>query len=196
MGFDWEGWQAELTLTGATFVNALLSVPTGTSNWFRVFIDGSPLSTRFWVNSSVDTYPIVSATIPSGSHSIRLYNTNEPCHSGTARAPFVFHGFETDGAASQSVSRSRSIEFIGDSQLAGSGDIGVPPCNGTLQTTDHSVSWGPVLCTALDANCSYVAYSGRGVYQNCCDPTPASGEKMPGLWHQTFGGPAWDWDWD
>lgn len=194
--FDWEGWQAELTLTGASFVSVLLSVPVGVSNWFRVFIDDAPLATRFWVNSSADSYPVVTAALPPGPHSVRLYNTNEPCHSGTAHAPFVFHGFETDGAVAQSAPRRRRLELVGDSQLAGSGDVGTPPCNGTLQTTDHSVSWGPLLCAALGANCSYVAYSGRGVYQNCCDATPAAGEKMPALWRQTFGGPAWEWDWD
>lgn len=194
--FDWEGWQAELTLTGATFVNVLLTVPVGVSNWLRVFIDGSPLPTRYWVNSSMNSYPIVSTALPAGPHNVRVYNTNEPCHSGTTRAPFVFNGFETDGAFIPSAPRRRRLELVGDSQLAGSGDVGTPPCNGTLETTDHSVSWGPVLCAALDANCSYVAYSGRGVYQNCCDATPAAGEKMPAMWRQTFGGPVWAWDWD
>merc|ERR1711920_1160153 len=34
---------------------------------------------------------------------------------------------------------------------------------------DHSGTYGALLCEHFEANCSTLAISGKGIYQNCCD---------------------------
>jgi hypothetical protein len=86
--FDWEGWQAEVVLTDATYTDMLLSVPSGVTNWFRVFVDSAP-TLAVWVNSSCNSYRLFASPLPPGPHNVRIFNTNEPLHSGTSHAPFM-----------------------------------------------------------------------------------------------------------
>jgi hypothetical protein len=44
----------------------------------------------------------------------------------------------------------------------------------------------------FNADLALVAWSGKGMFRNCCDP----GEKMPAYWLQTLGGGNHTADWD
>ena len=44
----------------------------------------------------------------------------------------------------------------------------------------------------FDADIVPIAWSGKGMYQNCCD----DGERMPAYWLQTLGGGEFTTDWD
>lgn len=199
--FDWEGVQFEVTVTGATFVNVSLGMPTSVKARFRVFVDGDGSGPQVSVSgvansTAMQSFALVTGLSPTGgSHNIRIYNVAEPVKTGTSAGPMRFGGFITDGAPAPSTPRSRRIEFVGDSITAGSGCIGTAPCVEQLSTTDHSLSYGALLCAAFDANCSFVAYSGKGMYENCCDVPAFSGERMPSYWRQTFGGASYLFDW-
>ena len=81
-------------------------------------------------------------------------------------------------------SAERTMLFIGDSITAGSGALGVPPCNGDINTTDVTVAVGPLLAANFSAQLlGNVAVSGIGVLNNCCDDGPTMASRA----HATFG---------
>jgi lysophospholipase L1-like esterase len=53
-------------------------------------------------------------------------------------------------------------------------------------------SWNQRVCEGFAANCSIVAWSGKGMYENCCD----TGITMRDLYLQTRGGTPYSADWD
>ena len=77
--------------------------------------------------------------------------------------------FTTDGTISQGISRSRNILIIGDSITAGNGLISPCPSSPNATCADLSVSYGALLCNEIDANCTTLAVSSKGIYENCCD---------------------------
>lgn len=189
----------EMTVQGATFVQMLLSMPKGVQGRFNVFVnDKRGLAPPVPVNSSGTSWTVLEGLDASQSYTVRVYNVAEPAKDATWYGPFTFAGFVTDdGATVSGVPRlSRNMAILGDSITAGSGNIGTAPCVESLASTDHSLSYGNLLCEALAANCSFVAYSGKGMYENCCDNPPFSGERMPSYWLQNFGGASYVEDWD
>lgn len=68
--------------------------------------------------------------------------------------------------------------------------------NGACPVMDWSssnyFSWDRMVCDHFQANCSIVAWSGKGMYENCCD----SGETMPSYYLQERGGQAYQATWD
>lgn len=118
---------------------------------------------------------------------------------GTWRGPITFNGFLTDGTPLATPRRPRKLIFLGDSITASSGSIGTAPCVEQLNSTNGVVGYAARLARGFGANVTVIAYSGKGLYDNCCDPAdPAQwSERMPGYWLQAYGGnqyapPAWD----
>ena len=59
-------------------------------------------------------------------------------------------------------------------------------------TSGNYYSYNWKLAEALMANIIPIAWSGKGMYQNCCD----NGETMPSYYLQTLAGRAYSTDWD
>jgi lysophospholipase L1-like esterase len=168
--FDWEGVQIEVTLRNATTLAAQLTVPRGVGGRFRTFVDGDATSTELWVDAS-GTHTLTKSLQPTLAQHVRVYLMAEPHKTGTLEhGPWGFAGFTTDGTALPTAPRARRLEIVGDSITAGSGNVGKAPCTESVNDTDHSRSYGALLCAKLEANCSFVAYSGKGLYENCCAP--------------------------
>ena len=82
---------------------------------------------------------------------------------------------------------------MGDSISAGYGALAAAGgCLGDALDSSNLASWDQRVCEGFAANCSIVAWSGKGMYENCCD----SGETMPSYYLQTRGGNAYATDWD
>eukprot|EP01052_Picozoa_sp_SAG31_P031380 SAG31_NODE_3317_length_4424_cov_3.662197_5_plen_557_part_00 len=86
---------------------------------------------------------------------------------------------------------TRRLVFVGDSITAGTnlrrpiGDPahGIPmapptPISGIMD--DYPLTYQAQLCQAFGANCSTIAYGGKGMYKNCCD----EGTTMPEYFQQ------------
>ena len=124
---------------------------------------------------------------------------------------FTFIGWKTDGTAlPPSKPRPRRIELVGDSISAGYGARG----NAAMHNKSLAINLDRSLCPVNDqtsgiagggtsnyiwkiaehfnADLALIAWSGKGMYRNCCDP----GEKMPAYWLQTMGGGNHTTDWD
>lgn len=81
-----------------------------------------------------------------------------------------------------------------DSLTAGFGSRGVnPPCEVTQYSSSNYYSYSRYVCSALDANCSVIAWSGKGMWENCCND---HGETMPAYFLQTLGSESFSTDWD
>jgi hypothetical protein len=126
---------------------------------------------------------------------VRVFFELEPSFNGAgADAGYVVHGFVLDaGDAVQQTHRAHRLEIVGDSISAGYGASGV---GGDCPVMDHTSgnygTYNRQICDAFDAECSVIAWSGKGMYENCCD----SGETMPSYYLQTRGGSAYAADWD
>ena len=124
---------------------------------------------------------------------------------------FTLLGWKTDGTplpASQP--RPRRIELIGDSISAGYGARGNPALHNKSLASNLDRALCPVndqtsgiagggtanyiwrIAEHFGADLANIAWSGKGMYRNCCDP----GEKMPAYWLQTLGGGNHTADWD
>lgn len=61
-----------------------------------------------------------------------------------------------------------------------------------MWTSGNLGDYSQQICDAFAANCTFIAWSGKGMYENCCD----NGETMPSYYLQTRGGSAYATDWD
>jgi lysophospholipase L1-like esterase len=123
-----------------------------------------------------------------GEHVVRVDKLTES-QVGSAR----FLGF-TVGAGGKALpppSRSRRIEFIGDSHTVGYG-VRSTKRNCTQaeihDLTDTSLTFGPLLARRLDADYRIVAFSGRGVVRNYGGAAP--GQTLPVLYSRMIPGEA------
>lgn len=187
--FDWEAVSISLVVAGTTYVKAAIA-STGRTR----FIVDEPASTfsaknysngfivgTFWVdgiagNLSNNVYYAASGLDVDITYTIRVFNDLEPTFHGTEGGPgygtgnFTFQGFYIDGqalAAPQPL--ARSLEWIGDSLTAGFGAHGVhPPCETNQVTSTNYYSYARMVCGQLNANCSVIAWSGKGASAPLC----------------------------
>lgn len=132
----------------------------------------------------------------SATHYITVYNTAEAQYQGSLNffmKPTIT-SLTTDGAFLPVPQLPRALEFYGDSLTVGYGANGVGPnCPGTLLSEDNSVTWGNLLCGNFSANCSIIAWSGIGVYENSRGEMYPS--TMPGVYDRAMGAvPGVPWD--
>lgn len=139
--------------------------------------------------------PIAGGLQGGKNYTLRVFNSLEPSYEGTVGSPgtVTFYGFLTDGdALAPSAPKPRNIEIVGDSITVGYGSLGGGPCTATPYTEDNFYTYDRYLCDNFTANCTVVAFSGKGMYENCCD----NGETMPAYYLQTLGGASYSQDWD
>ena len=198
--FDWEGTNFALSVSGASFVKVMVNVTGGILGLFSCEVDGWEV-TRFYVgggNGAITENTFMCAyDLHDNNRHVRLVQTLEPAFAGAnANAAFTLLGFETDGTVAAPAPRTRNIELVGDSISAGYGArgyAGAPngcPVDDNTSGNKYTYNWQ--LAEALNANIVPIAWSGKGMYQNCCD----NGETMPSYYLQTLAGRAYSTDWD
>lgn len=194
--FDWEGSSVYLTVQNASYI-AMNMNSTGTTGRFITYIYenadlGSPMpASNVWVGPQAgpesQTYTIVSSMGRDVVYTVRIFLDNEPSFTGASpTAFFQFAGIQTDGSLLPPPTFARHIEIVGDSITVGYGSNGGGPCAVNAVSSSHWVDYSQQLCRNFSAACSTVAWSGKGMYQNCCD----AGTKMPQYYLQTRGGEA------
>lgn len=195
--FDWEGTSFYVNAVNTSTVT--LNVSSGVAGLNRVvthaFLGGFWIEmTRAFVLPGANSL-LVAAALERGSTLVRVFFEVEPSFSGAAGgAYFSVHGFGLDagGDAGPPTVLPRKIEVVGDSISVGYGANGVAGnCPVNVVTSSNYGTYDHQLCDALGANCSIVAWSGKGMYENCCD----SGETMPSYYLQARGGEAYQQTW-
>lgn len=201
LSFDWESTQFYVNILGGTYAKMHMKASGGIKGLFLIQIDGFEQS-QIWIdgslNGEVQEFLIadqVGAEIP---RQIRVISVLEPAFEGASpTAFFTFFGFSTDGKpATAGPARSRRIELVGDSISAGYGSRGYQgapggcPVNGWTSGNPYTYNW--FIAENFQADIIPIAWSGKGMYQNCCD----NGEKMPSYYLQTLGGGSYTQDWD
>ena len=195
--FDWEATAFYINASAAVWIN----VSSTASGLNRVFT--SVLSSGVWYEQSTqwvqpgEQQLLLVAHNLAGPSIVRCFFDLEPAFNGASQTgKYTVHGFAlaAGGDAGKPMAAfSRSIEFVGDSISAGYGAYGVGGgCPVMDYTSGNGKTYNRQICEFFGANCSVVAWSGKGMYENCCD----SGETMPSYYLQTRGGNAYVSDWD
>jgi len=173
--FDWEGVQMFVNVAGATYVNVAVNASGGAHGRFVVEAGGVEV-TSFYVASYSGSVFLAAAGL-SGTTAIRVISVLEPSFTGAdATSMFTFIGFYTDGtAAPASPPRARRIELVGDSISAGYGARGSAdiaqefgcPVNENTSGNKYTYNWA--IAEHFKADLIPIAWSGKGMYENCCD---------------------------
>jgi len=195
--FDWEGTQFFVNVINATYVKIKLQPMGGIASRFLCQVNGWE-TTSFWVEGRMNTNTFIAASAldPRLIQTIRVINVLEPAfeHSNQNNY-FRFLGFVTDGAfTAAGPFKKRKIELVGDSISAGYGSRGFSgaplgcPVNGYTSGNPYTYNW--FLAEYFNADLVPIAWSGKGMYENCCD----NGETMPSYYLQSLGGESSDWN--
>ena len=195
--FDWEGVSFFMNVnnTGAVWMN-VNSTSSGLNrviahiglkgNWYE--------QTRQWVQPGANMLLVASNL--NKENLVRVFFELEPAFNGGANGGFfTVNGFSLDdgGSLTAPFQFARRLEIVGDSISAGYGAMGIGGgCPVMDWTSSNYATYDHDICEFFQANCSVVAWSGKGMYENCCD----SGETMPSYYLQAFGGRPYSTDWD
>ena len=178
-----------VNVNGATYVRANIDAIGGIIGRFIVEVDGWEVTSFYAKNTDQTTndFLLVAGLSATSQHNIRLIQIIEPSYSGTPyhQNPFVFRGFSTDGYAEQPTPRTRRIEVVGASLTAGYGSRGSASTSGcpvNVITSGNYYTWDWKLAEYFKADIHVIAWSGKGMYANCCD----DGETMPFYYLQTL----------
>jgi len=178
--FGWPGVYFEGRFTGPSVE---VVVDTGAEH-LAVSIDGAR---KAELTEAGELHLLLDRLGP-GEHTVRLDKLTES-QTGSARFEGFFVGPRE--AALPAPTRSRRIEFIGDSHTVGYG-VRSASRDCTLERvhdlTDTSLAFGPILAARLDADYRIEAFSGRGVVRNYNGMAP--GEPLPVLFPRLIPGQA------
>eukprot|EP01127_Copromyxa_protea_P009358 TRINITY_DN2201_c0_g1_i1.p1 TRINITY_DN2201_c0_g1~~TRINITY_DN2201_c0_g1_i1.p1 ORF type:complete len:362 (-),score=75.30 TRINITY_DN2201_c0_g1_i1:17-1102(-) len=197
LSFDWESTQFYINVQGATYVNAHIKANGKIVGRFIVQVNGWE-QTSFWVGgANPGVTEFLAAGDLSGVSQIRIISVLEPSFEhANPTSFFTFVGFSTDGKElPANRTRTRKIELVGDSISAGYGSRGTVATHGcpvTGITSGNTYTYNWFLGEYFEADLVPIAWSGKGMYQNCCD----NGETMPSYYLQTLGGESYSKDWD
>lgn len=197
VAFDWEGVSASFAVTGSgIWVGLVANVTLNPSCAGRisVFVNGFHTANML-LHADTTSYLLV-AGLQQPAHNVTVAYTMEPgnsCASYGAGQDVAFTGFTTSGAFVETPppQLSRRIDVVGDSITAGSQYDPEHPtpviCNDWLVTNSVTYNWESYLCRQFRANCTTIAWSGKGLINNGgCNPGP----NMTTLYRQTEGGDA------
>ncbi len=179
----WGGTSLTARFTGTSIGLRLLDLPKNEElapNRFRFSVDGAPFR-DLYVGEGRLLYRIAEH-LPEGEHVLRLEKETESVVGETQLL-----GLELDPGARllpPPPAPSRRLEFIGDSGLTGYGIEGKnETCSFNAETQRNSLTWAALSARALQAEASFIAFSGKGVAVNYSDdPTPT----LPQLYERTL----------
>jgi len=200
LSFDWEGTQFYINVNKASYVKMHMKATGSAMGRFVIQVDGWEQS-QVWVggsNGASNEGVYLVADGLAGTVQVRVVSVLEPAFEGVnPAATFTFFGFATDGAAAPAgPPRPRRLELLGDSISAGFGSRGYrgapDGCPVNQYTSGNYYTYNWFIAESFDADIVPIAWSGKGMYQNCCD----NGETMPAYYLQTLGGDHYTMDWD
>ncbi|MEO7094085.1 MAG: SGNH/GDSL hydrolase family protein [Polyangiales bacterium] len=182
------GWPGSAIVTRFTGTELRATLREAGDDWLEITVDGTP-RTPLHLTNGTQTYTLVTA-LAAGEHDIEIVKRTES-FVGTTR----FDGFV--GATLVPTARApKLVEFIGDSNTAGYGALGQNPCGFTNATEAESRAWGAFAAHDLDAAHTAIAYSGIGMYRNCCGGTSTPNmDTMPTKYARQLAdqpSPSWD----
>ncbi len=169
--FAHSGNQIEFQFKGPEILVGLSDISSGGSenkNYFNVIVNGKVVDV-IACGQGLKYYPIKLAQIDS-FNTIEIFKRTE-----ASCAIAVFHGVKYEiGEIKKTKSKQRKIEWIGDSFMAGYGNVLAiaPPPNGNPSTGFHAENengyeaFGAITSRKLKADYSSVVVSGHGVYRN------------------------------
>ncbi len=181
------GWPGSSIVTRFTGTELRATIREAGDDWLEIVVDGTG---RIPVHLADGTQTVTLVTgLAAGEHDIEIVKRTES-FVGTTR----FDGFV--GATLVPTPRAtRLIEFIGDSITAGYGVLGQNPCGFSNATEAESRAWGWFAAHELDAAHQAIAYSGIGMYRNCCGGGTPNVDTMPIKYARQFAdqpSPTWD----
>lgn len=156
--------------------------------WFQIVVDGAPTGTL--VTEGGDATYVVAEGLSAGEHDVEIFRRNEGFFGNV-----TFKGFEPGDATTLVPSPSpyaHKLEFVGDSITCGYGAEGAPGCSFSADTESAFATYAAIAARNVGAAAHYIAYSGKGMHENCCGDTS---ETMPELYLRTLtgdSGPTWD----
>ena len=197
--FDWENTVISLNVKDASYVKILLNTSGGMVGRFLGAVDGWEVA-NFYVGGSAVVNPVNDYLVAFDLYDTRhvsVTSTLEPAFGGSSPSSFfTFLGFATDGTPQPPTPRTRKIELVGDSISAGYGSRGYANtpfgCPVDDNTSGNRWTYNWMLAENFTAQLVPIAWSGKGMYENCCD----NGITMPSLYLQTLAGRAYSTDWD
>ena len=145
------------------------------------------------------SFPLTTggAALPAGTHEIRIFKATEADWNGGSPAPnyLTFYGLSStalEPAAAPAVLApppplpTRKIEFLGDSITAGFCNMCETQASNPLHATDHNeaydATWDHQIGELLNAQVHTAAWSGLGMYTNCC----GGNTTMPSIFSRTL----------
>jgi lysophospholipase L1-like esterase len=139
------------------------------------YADGTPYKNYYTIvvdNQKPQTYSVSNDDavirlkgLSKGVHEVLVFKRNE-----ALVGEGIFEGIEIQQGATLlplGKTKSRKIEFIGNSITCGYGNEGSSKdCNFSPETQNGYMAYGAITARRLNADYSAVAYSGRGIYRN------------------------------
>jgi hypothetical protein len=196
VAFDWEGVSATFSVSGSGIwvgLVANITLNPTCAGRVSVFVNGFHTANML-LHADVTSYLLAAGLKAPGPHLVTVVYTMEPvnsCSSYGAGQDVAFTGFTTSGAfvGAPPPQLARRIDIVGDSITAGSQydpEHALPVvCNDWLVTNSVTYNWESYLCRQFGANCTTIAWSGKGLINNggC-----SAGPNMTTLFKQTEGG--------
>lgn len=174
--FDWPGVYLKAKFEGTSVAVKL----NDSSNTFNVFLDGKFLKV-ITPNDSTKVYSVADS-LADTLHTIKITKRTEASFGQTE-----FNGFLLDKGCElikTNFKAKRSIEFIGDSFVAGFGNEGKSPeCEFSAETENNYLGFGPVLARRFESDYAVVAVSGIGIMRNFGDRL-VSDNPMPAVYNR------------
>lgn len=178
--FDWVGTYLETRLVGEWLAVELSE--TGTS-YYNVFVDGK--LHRVVKACGTDTVIDFVSGVSRGVHSLRIQKRTEGEFGKT-----TIHRFHLPASGrlqQEPITRSRHIEFIGNSLTCGFGTEGKDRNEPfRLETENCNLSFSTIIPRYFDADYTLIAHSGRGAVRNYGDSVRVSALTMKDKMLRTF----------
>ena len=191
VAFDWEGTSATFSVAGvgaSVTLHTNITLPVGKAARVSVFVNDIDTA-NLMLDSATSSYLLATA-LEKPVNRVTVQYTLEPGASGASRGSRelpTFEGFSVGNKGSfvESTPLLRRIDIIGDSITAGSDYDKLQAVKGQLSLETECDPWAPItgysqayawesyLCRYFQANCTTVAWSGKGLIHNSgCSPGP------------------------